>query len=252
MNRFLILILLCLSNSALKSQNVDTIVGAPTGTLESDTLRYESGTFKTVNYYSGDAKILRSVNYYENENVSEVRNYQNGILHGWMWSWYDDGLAKSYLIYWYGLLIGGTSWYPSVHVESFVTTQNGITTSTWYYENDSVKSIVKERLNVGLISEEKRCENGRLEYVTYFDSCYQHREYYCTGALKLSCKRSKQGVFVGGFTQWYENGEIAVRGNYLNQDGLYPVKTGIWTYFDSEGRTIKKEKYDKGKLIWTK
>lgn len=251
MIRILVSFIFLVISDCIIGQTNDTITGPPINTSYSDTTRFDLGMVKTVNYYSNDSQLVRSVQFYENENVAEVKNYEGGIPHGWTQSWYDDGLSKSYLIYWHGFLSGGTSWYPTAHIESFITTGGGITTATSYYENDSISTIVKSKQWI-LISEEKRCKNGQVEYITYFDSCYQQKEYYCSGALKLSCKKSKQTIYVGPYMEWHENGRIAVRGNYLEQEGIYPIKDGVWSYFDSEGRTIKKEKYDKGKLIWTK
>ncbi len=48
----------------------------------------------------------------------------------------------------------------------------------------------------------------------------------------------------GPYFYYYENGKIRISGNYKDD-----LKTGTWKYFDENGKMIKTETYEKGKLV---
>lgn len=67
--------------------------------------------------------------------------------------------------------------------------------------------------------------------------------YHKNGNVRLIANYDN-GLVTGNFTKFHENGKISETGFY--GDGL--KKDGIWIYFDEQGKIIKTEFYEAGKL----
>lgn len=233
------------------AQTGDTITSTPPGTHYNDTIRYESGMIRYVIYRSSDSALIRVISFYDNahQGIERVENYKNDILHGWQISWYENGYTKTHTIFWYGILAAETAWDLDGRKTSITFTDNsGVTTSKYFYPTDTVKMIIKSK-NSAVFFSEQFCENGQLQFQFYSDSSYQHRQYYCSGSLMLTCAINKKGAFVGKFTKWYEDGTIAESGAFLKHEDSVPIKHGVWLYYNEKGKLTKKEKYSKGKLL---
>ncbi|MEL7148970.1 MAG: hypothetical protein AAFO69_21530, partial [Bacteroidota bacterium] len=54
----------------------------------------------------------------------------------------------------------------------------------------------------------------------------------------------KDGMKHGNYFEYYETGELKVKGKYKNDQ-----QDGVWKYYDIEGNLLKRERYRKGELV---
>ncbi|HET6244518.1 MAG TPA: hypothetical protein VFF35_08380 [Bacteroidia bacterium] len=116
----------------------------------------------------------------------------------------------------------------------------------------------------GRIIEKGKVRNGKQQglWKTY----YSRTDTVLDGNYKLYSKgRYVDGKKVGRWVTFYENGKKELIANFSNFPGplqtdtihfengfsLSPqhVRSGVWKYFNKDGKLIRKEWYSKGKLI---
>ena len=66
----------------------------------------------------------------------------------------------------------------------------------------------------------------------------KHQEFFEDGeTLKLEVYL-KDGLKNGSYREYYENGELKVKGKYKNDE-----PSGVWRFYDEKGKRIRKERY---------
>lgn len=209
------------------------------------------------------AKIYKSVDAYDeyifyqemNKGVLNTINpFVKGQLNGNFKIYYING-DRQEGVYVNGALKGKAMYY---NLENKIT-------ETKEYLNNTYKSIVYfdyEKKKIASTSEGKYSEelgdwvntgkaiyyneNGEIdEDVTYTENKALTKSYYPNGNVKsIGESDLYSGLYIGGVTEYYENGVIKAIYNYLegNLDGEQ-------IYFDENGQKIKTENYEYGELI---
>ena len=158
-----------------------------------------------------------------------------------------------------------------------------------YYQNGNIKVIEHHRKGVIINKKKIFYESGELKTVSSYKSYREgtlygsylqgkYYSYYENGQIIWKGKYKKDGK-IGIWSEYYEDGKLKSIGNFnedikpievtyknvsdlkreypdlLNFDFYMPYvlnfKSGEWKYYDNEGRVIKKEFYEKGKLVKT-
>lgn len=82
-------------------------------------------------------------------------------------------------------------------------------------------------------------ENVRQVIITKNDIRTFFSQYYPNGQAVFINHLKEDGKFEGDAVNYYSNGKVKSKGKY--HDGLY---SGLWEYYDENGRLIRKEEYD--------
>lgn len=148
-------------------------------------------------------------------------------------------------------------------------TRNLSAHSDTLFENDLYRngSLRRERISVwrkyssswDLQKDNSYFENGQPTGtpIDHKNTGVQHLVTYYETGEKWQDYNWQNGVFVGNYKEYYENGEPKRSGQYaakvsteqkaaLKEEG---IKTGKWKEYDSFGRVVKEEVYENGKLV---
>jgi len=146
--------------------------------------------------------------------------------------------------------------YDSLMTQVYFTIRVDKQDSVQYYKSfylSGKEKCFETGKNGGLLTAIQWCENGQVitsvkykytnDYVRDNNRIYKHVVYYCNG------KKYRQFYMNVGNAQrtwreWYETGILKEKGYYIDNQ-----KHKTWKYYDTEGKLIKIEKYDKGKLL---
>lgn len=82
-------------------------------------------------------------------------------------------------------------------------------------------------------------EKVRQVIITKNDIRTFFSQYYPNGQAVFINHLKDDGKFEGDAVSYYQNGKVKSKGKY--HDGLY---SGVWEYYDENGRLIRKEGYD--------
>ncbi|HMU45517.1 MAG TPA: hypothetical protein PKC72_04065 [Chitinophagaceae bacterium] len=82
-------------------------------------------------------------------------------------------------------------------------------------------------------------EKVRQVIITKNDIRTFFSQYYPNGQAVFINHLKEDGKFEGDAVNYYLNGKVKSKGEY--HDGLY---SGVWEYYDENGRLIRKEEYD--------
>lgn len=174
--------------------------------------------------------------YFENTKLKSKINYKNGNLEGLFEEYIENGVLKEKGIYKNNKLTGNY----------FLRTE-GI--SNIYYEEYNIKDNgVVEKYETHLNS-----KTGQLikKFILLNNKIGTYELYYDNGQLltKHNIRAFKFGdqfypdYKVGLIIHYYENGEIADKGNYA-LDGYIGQKTGRWEHFYENGQVKEIIDYD--------
>lgn len=157
------------------------------------------------------------------------------------------------------------SYYKSGYVKYVGYRSKGKRDSTWVQWYDSTGKIwelhqFKQDKRIGYLC--RWYENGkpRSSMHFFYDLRWgRHTEWYENGYKLLEGWWRKDKMY-GYWTFWYENGNKEKEGRYCGGDweklsifsGKYPdfvpVKDGLWRYYDTYGKLIRTENWEKGCL----
>lgn len=159
--------------------------------------------------------------------ISEVQ-YLNGVPHGRESQWYPIGKKKIQLNYVNGKVDGVvTEWYKNGVKKSEGTFKNGKEEGKheWWFKNKNIDQVIfyENGLAQGLVK--NWFEDGKIKVETNF----------------------KDGLKNGSSTEWFTNGQKFFEGNF--KEGKEDGKSYVW---DREGKLLKEEKHDFGKLVESK
>ncbi len=144
---------------------------------------------------------------------------------------------------------------------------NDSCSSGWPYRKKDNKKIYDDSLSIRILSDNdtlmRVCKFTNNQYVLFSlkrkqcsDTVYGYG-YSDSGKTdeKLSILNYNCYFLTGSYTVYSDNWILKQSGNYeimLNEYfNLYPLKHGLWYYFNNNGEIERKENWDKGKLINT-
>ncbi len=150
--------------------------------------------------------------YYEDGNIKEIMNYQNGKLNGEYTYFYKNGA-------------------PSTKVKYTADFYDG--TLELYYATGQIKQSMEYKMGKQIGKEIYYNSNGSKKYeITVIDGHVQGevKQYYPSGKLK-EIVNFTDGKRNGKGTEYHENGNLYTEGNYLNGQN-----TGAWKYYYPSGK----------------
>ncbi|MBI2271132.1 MAG: hypothetical protein HYU69_12370 [Bacteroidetes bacterium] len=112
-----------------------------------------------------------------------------------------------------------------------------------YYLNDTIYFVKNKKAKKYGVSALDACNGVKLNICrdkTYF-------KFYDKKELKIAEGNWYIEGFVGAYKEYYKSGRIKESGTY-NGD----AKEKAWTYYNEEGKAIKEEVYESGKLLSSK
>lgn len=195
---------------------------------------------------------------FKKQKAIEAR-FNKGKLIGKEKHWYPNGqLQQENNDYNDFSIFNKTLWYPNGKLYLEIKSKNDTITTNYFYENGNVKKTDKEAID----SVEHfpfwfysimYCDNGNVKFSPYNPNSHEPQliiGYYCNGSKKSECTLNF-GDRVEKYNEWFENGQLKIVGQYnseQNPDQEHTEKTGIWYYFNPDGKQIRQEKYENGKL----
>ena len=186
--------------------------------------------------------------------------FNNGKLIGKETQWYQNGKVKKESIcsdtlnlnFWEFSL-----WNSGGKLCMERKFKNDTCTLSEYYHDGSLKQKdIQEKDSTGqyayLTYTVIYCENGQIKFSPSNFSSNEPQlilGYYCSGAKKSEWTW-RNGTFIGNYKEWFENGKPKCSGMYDDEETNWTQtdKIGIWQYFNSEGKLIKQEKYENGRV----
>lgn len=195
--------------------------------------------------------------YFSNGNKKQIDLYKNGV--GVLSTqYYKSGELESQT-FWPDSVIEYKSWYKSgqlkwIHKRDSLS-KRGI--DKHWYESGKLKSEqeLSNKLVIDGFSREW-CENGvMIKNELVMRGKQTTIRYHCSGAKKEELSYIGHPVFqVGKHVSWYENGKKMSESYYQDTDNPSEVlqRTGVWSFWNEEGKLIRKEYYKNNKLINTK
>jgi antitoxin component YwqK of YwqJK toxin-antitoxin module len=161
-----------------------------------------------------------------------------------------------------------TSWYRNRQIRStrILNSRKDTLIQKDYFRN---KKLKHETISVwsqnkhgwGMILENEYFENGQIKQtpIDFSSVAKQHLIVYNENGTKRMEYNWVNGAFVDEFKEFYPNGKIKTFGLYksdINTDPTQPlqnggIESGKWKYYNENGKLIKEELYDNGKLIST-
>lgn len=185
---------------------------------------YENGQIKERCNYENGKKHGLYEEWYENGQLKEKVNYENGKKHGLYEEWYENGQLKEKVKYYCDNLNG----------KHKVWNENGRLIFLANYNSEGKEHGLMQIWH----------DNGRRFKVNYKNG-EKHglsETWYNNDRLKRRMKY-KQGKAHGLFEEWYYNGRIKKIVNYKNGK-----KHGLYEWRRSNGQIREKNNYVNGKL----
>jgi antitoxin component YwqK of YwqJK toxin-antitoxin module len=201
-------------------------------------LFYDKAMTKKFAEYHFDASGNKTgtwIEYYSTGTPKTVWDYS----HSWMTA-FPIGIAK----------------YPDEKTKISRYVQNDSLIEMDYFHNGNLSEIRKWTKDGLLVRQTEWCENGLL--VTSFNPTAQKaepvRKYYCDGIIQSEYNWNIMG-YSGSYVEYFANGKTSVKGKYeeapLEANILVPRKTGDWLYYDTNGKLVKTEHWNAGRLMGT-
>ena len=160
------------------------------------------------------------IKWYENGNLSEQRNYREGVLSGVTKEWYESGIQ-------------------SIEVQFENDKQNGL--SNEWHENGNKKS--EQHYKDGILDGKSvdYHENGQKhEEGQYKDGKMTGRwESWHDNGAKWTVVNLQDGLPTGLFESWHPNGQLNIKGKHHNGK-----KVGEWLRWGDDGTMISNFTFD--------
>lgn len=202
--------------------------------------------------------------------------------------YYDDKLTVRcvHVFYRRGFDVGDTIWYRSGQIQKYFVDKDSLTHGCYesrhwfpdgklkltnycdgdtavqieYYHSGATKRVLKsyKESAINWMVDHYIAEyyvNGQLKYdpSDVNGSRQTIKNYYESGKVSREATYVA-GALVGPLHEWYENGQLKVKGQYKDPGDPrppYTIKTGTWSYYAESGKLIKEEFYEEGKLVKT-
>ena len=151
-------------------------------------------------------------------------------------------------------------WYPDGTLYSERKCLNDTCTIDYYHAN----GVLMERAIQAYGANGQRnwfysatyCDNGQIKFSPPLNPDSPAPQllttYYCSGTKKEEFTLllvKKELLRIGHYTEWFENGNLKLQGYYDDAaPSVAGLRIGLWNYYDPEGKLIKQEEYENGKL----
>ncbi len=189
--------------------------------------------------------------------MGEYHFDKNGNKTGHCVEWFENGKTKSDFDYsksWFNIFPVGAMYYPGGKLKLERHTENDSLKEISYFEQGKISRIRKWTRGGLLCSEAHYCDNGQLnlQYNPTSSTPVPVKKYYCSGKVKAEYSWYVYG-YTGSFIEYHENGQMSLKGQFQELPAGSTVfmarKTGDWTYYDKNGKVVKTEKWNAGKLV---
>lgn len=245
--------------------NAQVVIDAPaeknqvcykdTSIVDRDIVRGDTSYVVREQFRKGDWEL-----FYDFSLAKKMGEYhfdKNGNKTGHHIEWYENGKTKSDFDYsnsWFNAFPIGSMYYPTGKIKLERITENDSLNETSYYEQGKISRIRKWTRGGLLCSESQWCESGQLilSYNPTSTTPVPVKKYNCNGKLKAEYSWYVYG-YTGSFIEYHENGQISLKGQFQELPAGSTVymarKTGEWTYYDKNGKVVKTENWNAGKLV---
>jgi len=190
---------------------------------------YPSGMTMFAEYYKNGI-LNQRISYYANGAKEAEYNFSDGLSNGSQLRWYDTGIVKSI---------------SNCNLDSC--------SEIAYYENGAINYYASYYEGRKYYMKEL-CKNGQIIHEFFINGKVNtYTQYRCDGSTYIVGYLRFENVMVGKFTQYYENGNVEISGQYLDsgENTFESIETGEWLFFNEKGTVIEIRKYDDyGKLIF--
>lgn len=171
--------------------------------------------------------------------------------------WYENGKTKSDFDYsnsWFSAFPVGSMYYPSGKIRLERISENDSLMETSYYEQGKISRIRKWTHGGLLCYEAQWCENGQLivSYNPTSTTPMPVKKYSCNGKVKAEYTWYVYG-YTGSYNEYHDNGQLSLKGQFqelpAGSTTFMARKTGEWIYYDKNGKVVKTENWNAGKLV---
>jgi antitoxin component YwqK of YwqJK toxin-antitoxin module len=220
------------------------------GTLHGEATTWKksgTGTYiSTVENYIGGKRSGMYYNYAAEGKLSYQEEYRNGLRNGTYTSYHDNGGISEEGVYENDKREGEwNTYYPTgIRSQAAIYRNNVREDSILYYHPNGKRKISATAVHGLLQGDYRRYDTlGRIEYYCHYADVLDRDSveiyYYPDGREKERCQMAGDRRN-GKCTVWHENGKPAESGMY--REGR---RTGIWTFYDTKGKPVRKHDYDK-------
>ncbi len=238
----------------LYCQYSDTLFIKPVCVDKIDTIRYDSTVSIRFLDYSCQEKIVKRISYYKDGKLESVQQFDFFGRRVCYISWYPNGQVQSSYNF-----SNGKSWYEDGCLMNKTECHNDTCVSNTYFKGGAIKLIEETSINGRPFHTIEYCENGQIICEEFLGKEYLYIAFHCNGMKKIVCKKNSKGYYVERYCEWNENGEIVIKGRYASSTSTTFVfvqnwggigqREGKWKYYNNNGKCIKIEVYQQGKLI---
>ena len=238
---FLIVMVIAFSISLQAQYQIDTIYYPNSDAIKKITTKY------------GDS-LKTNISYYESGKLFIIDTFRNGVIDGIARGYYENGNKMFEFSYVNGDSHGkGFWWFESGKIEEVSICSNDSCVSIKYDES-GYKYSFRKYIGGKTYLLVHYCENGAVIDSSFFDwNPRSYSAYHCDGKIKATGTIVYEDTFVGDYTEYYPNGNVALAGQFqpYKPDIFFgSIKIGIWKTFGEDGILKQEERYDdKGELL---
>ena len=206
---------------------------------------FDNGDKSEGNYVNGKEYGLWT--YWGDDHKVHEGNMKDGMSHGTTTYWYSDNIIASEGQFHNGQQVGvERSWHTNGHISSEDMFRNGEMHGLWtYWHSQKTFPFAYIFLYRHVVEEQISAKIHFVDGVKNGTDLGWHSN----GNKKLETN-FKYGLKDGLYKQWYENGQKRLEGKYTaNLEKNRQHKTGVWSYWNEDGKLTAKEAYREGILI---
>lgn len=191
-----------------------------------------------INLSSDSVRMCGS---YACQNWKEDYYVTGKLLHK---GFYIDGQLRSYKNY-----------YPNGQLErDFRSVDNFASTMKLYYENGQLKSDIKYKQGDNAVSWIDYYPDGKIklqEQKVKNKDYYEFQKYFFSnGNPESELLLTDKKKLIYNYLEYHDNGKLKVEGTkYFDTNTKQYIPDLFWRYYDSNGKPVKEETYDKGSKI---
>lgn len=220
------------------------------GTLQGETTtwnRSQTGTYiSMVENFAGGKRSGMVYSYSGEGKLNYQEEYRNGVRNGNYTSYYTNGQINGEGAFENNKREGVWNFYYPTGVlsQTAIYRNDRLEDSVVYFHKNGKRKTVSMFLHGRMAGDHLEYDTlGRITYYSHYgaDSWRDSVEinYYPDGRIKNRCQMAHDDRN-GAFMAWHENGKPAESGLYRNNN-----RTGIWMFYDTRGKLIRKHDYDK-------
>lgn len=227
----------------------------------------------TSTYMKGDKKLLAVETFvdgfktevrmfYESGKPECLIQFKNGKREGIDKRWYENGQIMHDTFIKDGKNVNPPyiSYYEDGTFEKISGGSRKDAFSIEFHKNGKLKILTRT------ISDSTRCggkwgleettweDNGQLVSKQIINCGKQtYTEYYNDSTIARKATQVDAIILkVGDYTEWYRNGKLKLEAHFKDDVDDFNIKTGLWKYYNDQGKLIKEEYYENDELIKVK